>query len=284
MASGCSAVADISGETAVFESAPYFTEELSYMLYASAGDSYIEITGVQNEHQTEYTIPRSIDGVSVTSIGKEAFMYAPVVGLTLPDTLTSIKNGAFYNCAALTSVRIPDAVAFIDDYAFYYCSLLSEVIIPPRCADIGGLAFFGTPWFESLDKEFEILGDGILLDYNGTEEKVIIPSGVKNLSSAFYRNTVIKSVILPDTTTKIGNAAFGGCTSLTSVEIPGGVTHIGDSAFYKCTALETLTIPASVSHIGVNAFEGCPLLILICSPGSYAAEYAEASGIVYGNG
>ncbi|MDD4772086.1 MAG: leucine-rich repeat domain-containing protein [Eubacteriales bacterium] len=172
----------------------------------------------------------------------------------------------------------------MDDYAFYYCSLLSEVTIPPQCADIGGLAFFGTPWFESLDKEFEIFGDGILLDYNGTEENVTVPSGVKNLSSAFCQNTAIKSVILPDTATKIGNAAFGGCMSLTSVEIPGGVTYIGDSAFYNCTALDTLTIPASVSHIGVNAFEGCPSLILICGPGSYTAEYAEASGIVYRNG
>ncbi|MDD4772087.1 MAG: hypothetical protein PHZ09_00585 [Eubacteriales bacterium] len=62
------------------------------MLYAAAGHSYIEITGVQNEYQTEYTIPRSIDGVGVTSIGKETFMYAPVVCLTLPDTLTTIKK------------------------------------------------------------------------------------------------------------------------------------------------------------------------------------------------
>lgn len=280
---GCGRNDGITGDTTavIYETAPYYTEDFSYMLYGTAEASNIEITGVQKEHQTEYTVPAEIDGVPVTVIGVNAFIYAPVVNLILPDTLAVIKNGAFYNCAALTSVKIPVNVAVIEDYAFYCCTMLKEVSIPLNCTDIEGLAFYGTPWFESLNAEFESFGDSILIDYNGTGGKVIIPSGIKNLSSAFYQNTSVTSVILPDTAVKIGNAAFDGCTSLTSAKMTESVTSIGDSAFYGCTALKSLTIPTAVTYIGVNAFDGCDSLILSCYPGSYAAEYAESNGLGY---
>lgn len=280
---GCGQDDGITGDTTSFtdETAPYYTEDFSFILYGAVGASNIEITGVQKEHQTDYTVPAEIDGVPVTAIGENAFIYAPVVNLILPNTLEVIKNGAFYNCAALTSVKIPENVSVIEDYAFYCCTMLKEVYIPLNCADIGGLAFYGTPWFESLNAEFKILGDGILIDYNGAGGKVIIPSGVKNLSSAFYQNTQVTSVILPSTAVKIGNAAFNGCTSLTSIDITESVTYIGDSAFYRCIALKSLTIPAAVTYIGINAFDGCDSLIISCYPGSYAVEYAESNGLKY---
>lgn len=280
---GCGRDDGITGDTTyvAYETAPYYTEDFSYMLYGAAGASIIEITGVQKEHQTEYTVPAEIDGVPVTAIGVNAFIYAPVVNLILPDTLAVIKNGAFYNCAALTSVKIPGNVAVIEDYAFYCCTMLKGVSIPSSTTEIGGLAFYGTPWFESLNAEFEVFGDSILIDYNGAGGKVIIPSSVKNISSAFYQNTKVTSVILPDSALKIGSAAFDGCTSLTSVVMTEGVYYIGDSAFYGCIALNSLIIPASVTHIGINAFDGCESLILSCYTGSYAAEYAESNGLGY---
>jgi len=261
------------------ETAPYYTEDFSYVLYEADGAPAVEITGVVQEHKTEYIVPPEIDGVPVTAIGSDAFIYAPVAGLILPDTLAVIGNGAFYNCAALTSVKIPGSVSVIDDYAFYFCTMLRDVSIPKNCADIGGLAFYGTPWFESLHAEFEIHGDGNLIDYNGGGGKVVIPPGVKRISSAFYRNTSVTSVTLPDTVIKIGSAAFDGCISLVSAEIPESITVIGDSAFYGCAALKSLTIPAGVTHIGVNTFDGCGTLTLFCHAGSYAAEYAGSNGI-----
>lgn len=268
-----------SDETAADAAAAYYTEDFSYVLYDADGAQAAEITGVQKEHKTEYSVPTEIDGIPVTAIGNNAFIYAPVVGLILPDTLAVIGNGAFYNCAALTSVKIPGSVSVIDDYAFYFCTMLRDVVIPKNCTEIGGLAFYGTPWFESLHAEFEIHGDGNLIDYNGAGGKVIIPSGVKRISSAFYGSTAVTSVILPDSVIKIGSAAFDGCTSLVSAEIPESVTDIGDSAFFGCTALKSLIIPPKVTHIGIHAFDGCDVLTLFCYAGSYAEEYAESNGI-----
>lgn len=280
---GCGSDAGRTGDTTAvtYETAPYYTDDLTYMLYAVTGNSFIEINGVKNEYQTDYKIPAEIDGVPVTAISGNAFIYAPVVNLILPDTLTTIKNGAFYNCAALTAVKIPDNVTKIEDYAFYCCTMLDEVTIPSKCADIGGLAFYNTPWFDSLTDEFAVFGDGVLLDYNGSGKTVVIPADVKSLSSAFYNNTSVISVTLSETAVRIGNAAFAGCISLTSAEIPDSVTYIGDSAFRGCGALGTLIIPSAVTYIGVKAFEDCAGLSLQCYPGSYAAEYAKSNGLKY---
>ena len=44
----------------------------------------------------------------------------------------------------------------------------------------------------------------------------------------------MRSIIIPDGVTSIGNNAFGWCESLKSIVIPDGVTSIGESAFFGC--------------------------------------------------
>ena len=67
-----------------------------------------------------------------------------------------------------------------------------------------------------------------------------------------------RSVIIPDSVTKIGSYAFSMC-SVSSLEIPDGVTNIGSYAFYGC-GLESVKIPDSVKRIGDDAFFGCKWL------------------------
>ncbi len=62
-------------------------------------------------------------------------------GFTIPDSVTSIGDGAFGGCTGLTSVTIPDSVTSIGDYAFYHCSGLTSVTIPNGVTSIGDYAF-----------------------------------------------------------------------------------------------------------------------------------------------
>ena len=86
----------------------------------------------------------------------------------------------------------------------------------------------------------------------------------------------IKSVVISDSVTSIGDSAFYNCSSLTEITIPAGVTSIGDSAFCYCSSLTELAIPAGVTSIGEYAFSACTGLTKITIPAGVTSigEYA----------
>ena len=88
-------------------------------------------------------------------------------------------------------------------------------------------------------------------------KSLVIPDSVTNIGDyAFWGCTSLKSLVIPDSVTSIGDYAFDDCTSLSSLVIPEGVTSIGHCAFRGCYSLKSLVIPASVGNIIGNPFSG----------------------------
>ena len=86
-----------------------------------------------------------------------------------------------------------------------------------------------------------------------------IKKGVKIIANhafswCFYS---LKSIIIPDSVTSIGDGAFSECHSLKSINIPDSVTRIGYSAFKSCGGLTSISIPPSVTTIEDGTFLGC---------------------------
>lgn len=71
-----------------------------------------------------------------------AYAEASGTTYTIPDSVTSIGDCAFYNCSNLTNVTIPDGVKSIGDSAFQACTSLTNVTIGNSVESIGEEAFF----------------------------------------------------------------------------------------------------------------------------------------------
>lgn len=69
----------------------------------------------------DVTIPSRYKGKPVTAINNAAFPNSAVTSVTIPDSVTSIPDAAFYNCGNLETIHIPVSVTFIGSYAFDGC-------------------------------------------------------------------------------------------------------------------------------------------------------------------
>jgi len=118
------------------------------------------------------------------------------ISVTIPNSVTSIGNYAFYGCSNLTSVTIPNSVTSIGNYAFYGCSSLTSVTIPNSVTSIGLEAFA----------------------YCSSLASVTIPNSVTSIGNyAFYGCSNLTSVTIPNSVTSIGYDAFYGCDNLKSI-------------------------------------------------------------------
>lgn len=83
-----------------------------------------------NGTAADVTIPSRYKGKPVTAINNAAFPNSAVTGVTIPDSVTSIPDAAFYNCGNLETIRIPVSVTSIGNCAFDVCPSLMTVTYP----------------------------------------------------------------------------------------------------------------------------------------------------------
>ncbi|MBR4880373.1 MAG: leucine-rich repeat domain-containing protein, partial [Clostridia bacterium] len=230
-----------------------------------------------------------------------------VTDLVIPSSVKNINNYAFYNCSSLKTVNFGTSVKTIGSYAFYGCTGLGELTIPASVTAIGEKAFqCYMGGYRNLDITIVCVENSYAHTYaqnNGFKYKIYGSCG-DNLTWTFvsstgtltilgegdmynYENAVapwasfassVKSVVIGNGVTGIGDYAFMGCDALTSVNIPASVAKLGAGAFYECTALKSVAIPESVETIDYYTFYGCTSLVKVTLPVSvttvgYAAFY-----------
>ena len=81
------------------------------------------------------------DNMLIYSQGNVVSCWSQKEHIVLPDSVTSIVNGAFIGCKSLKSINIPDSVTSIGNYAFMWCESLQSINIPDSVTSIGNSAF-----------------------------------------------------------------------------------------------------------------------------------------------
>ena len=166
--------------------------------FASEDGRYLIIDGTLNSFApaglTEYTIPDS-----VTSIGDYAFYYCrSLTSVTIHDSVTTIGESAFRGCSSLTSVTIGNSVTSIGDSAFSSCTSLTSVTIPDSVTTIGNSAF---SWCESLTsvycKATTPPDEGFYMFYkNASGRKIYVPmQSVEAYKSASYWSDYADAIV-----------------------------------------------------------------------------------------
>ena len=125
-------------------------------------------------------------------------------------------------------------------------------------------------WTLDNEGKLTISGTGAVNGFqnNSSIKTVVIEEGITGIGNeAFYCSDQITSVTMPSSLTSIGYGAFQACTSLTNITTPqNGLITIGGNAFWSCSNLRGFSFPNSVSSIGATAFGFCRGLTSITLP------------------
>ncbi|HOI46603.1 MAG TPA: leucine-rich repeat protein [Bacilli bacterium] len=199
---------------------------------------------------------------NIVYIGRSAFAATSITSLILPESLTTIKFGAFKGVSTLMEVSFPE-----------YLEILEKE------------AFLSTGWYQQL-RNTQFIINHILFFYKGSESSITIPSHVNQIYDyAFESNTSIKTIYfeensnlqtisefafygsrvetihVPNSITTIENRAFENHLYIRNLHFGSGsnLLSIGEHAFEK-SGLTTALFPSTVTSVGIDAFAQTPWL------------------------
>lgn len=209
-------------------------------------------------------------GSTDPTIGTEAG--ANIVGTTLvswenpqgviriPNGVTDIAEGVFYNKDDITRVIIPSSVVSIGKEAFYDCYNLTSVeFLGPGLKIIGESAFAGC---ENL-------------------ANIVLPNTLTTIGiAAFMYCKNITTVNIPNSVVTIGNDAYRYCSMLRTLTIGSGVTNLEEYIFGDCDTLTSVTIPDNVLRISVRLFVECDSLSEVHASGTWSDNEGNSNKVI----
>ena len=165
-----------------------------------------------------------------------------VTALTIPNTITELKDYTFTNCKALTSITIPATVEQVGLETFKD-SVTNNIV---------SIVVNSTADFSNAE---------LCYSYNSIKYKIATKNTAKvtTASASVYTGskTISSSFTIGDTynVTSIDDSAFKDCTNLTGIVIPNSITNIEQYAFKGCTKLVFVDVPSNVTSIDKYAFQ-----------------------------
>ena len=187
----------------------------------------------------------------------------------IPNTITAIRDSAFYNCTGLTNINIPSSVTSIGNYAFWGCTGMNEVhsyIASPSLISMGRDAFQLSS-SEYLNRALYV-PEGAVLSYQTDTNwspyfGAIVEEGTTPVFSQTFEVGEFQYSITSDSTVTV--TKYLSNSNYNNIEVPYSVTYqnvnyivtaIGDWGFYNKNII-SVTLPESIASIGYAAFKEC---------------------------
>ncbi len=179
--------------------------QLSYTI----ADNKVTITECATNAEGFLEIPATIEGYPVTAIGWYSFFDCRrLTGVSIPDTVTNLEEGAFWDCRNLARADIPSNVTTMGNFVFHFCYKLTNAVVPD------GVTRLPAGVFASC--------------INLTRVK--LSTNVTWLGEGVFANCArLPSVVIPASVSSFGHEVFVDCARLTNVLFRGDApTEYGD--------------------------------------------------------
>ena len=212
---------------------------------------------------------------SATSIAYTGFYGSSIASITIPSTVLSIGESAFYSSRSLVSVTIlGSGLQTIGNTAFYSSDSLTAIAFPSSLTSIGTNAFYGNHSLNSIT--------------------FAAGSAITSISATtFYGAYTVRTISLPNSLTSIGSNAFYGASGITALTYCGPINSTGlavagleRAVKNNCapgapsigTATATGTTTATVSFTSPASDGGSTILSYTATsnPGSITATITQA--------
>lgn len=303
------------------------------MGYNGAIPSVLEIPATVTHNDAEYTV-RGINGSAfknqtgvsrfilpntITAIGPDAFRGCRYADINIPESLTSLGEGAFVDCDHLTSVTLPEGLTSIPALAFYSCSFITELRLPSTLTTIGIRAFANCSNLENIvtyattpptcevgngnDSFLNVscvvhvpvgcyeayhtaagwsnmyIEQGGLIYAMNGDNTEAIITGVHDYT---FGDLVIPEMMNNRPVTTIAENAFRNKSGITSISLPASVTTIESQAFANCSDLTAINVDANnESYMSVDGvlFSKDGKTLVAYPAGKTDADYSIPAGV-----
>lgn len=227
-----------------------------------------EVKGYDKATKTVMNIPGYIDGHKIEVIAAEFTRGCIGVSkVTIPNTVTEIKRGAFVYTKRIQSISISSSVK----------TIAADVFSGNNCLKF--TVDSNNKYFQAINGDLYSKDGKTLVSATGSS-MTKIPSFVEVIGDdAFCGNDHIVDITIPATVKKISYAAFASCDNLRNVIIEGnGLTTVESRAF-QTTKLISLNIPSSVTSFSYDAFNWAEIILVICPDGEISQKLTGSDEI-----
>ena len=184
----------------------------------------------------------------LTTIGAYAFAETGLVSAVLPDSVTSLGDGAFTRSTDLKEVHLGSGLTELGARVFTGTTALASLSVDPSNPVL------------SLDGSvlYQQGNDGSHLVYAALAAPLpaysVRPGTAQIDEAAFKGHATLREVVVPEGVKAIGAQAFAGIHELTDVALPDSLEEVSDA--FAGTQVETIEFGARIRTIEEAAFDG----------------------------